>query len=117
LGCPPGMRQKRDWDFLLRLLAAGWDIEYLPRTLMRYRLHKASASAFAFQTHLDIEESLQVIQKHAAVLRWSDILFTHTQYAWALTRRGGASLYRGEFARHRAAVRMLHALDSIACRA
>jgi GT2 family glycosyltransferase len=106
-GLPPGMRQKGDWDFLLRLLAAGWDIEYVPRTLMRYRHHKASASAFAFQTHLDIEESLQVIQKHAAKLTWSDILFTHTQYAWVLTRRAGASLYRGEFARYRAAVRML----------
>ncbi len=63
-GLPPGMRQKGDWDFLLRLLAAGWDIEYLPRTLMRYRLHKASASAFAFQTHLDIEESLPRLFKN-----------------------------------------------------
>jgi len=106
-GFPPGMRQAGDWDFLLRVLNAGWDIEYLPRTLMRYRMHKASASGFAFKTHLDIEESLQVIQKYARFLTWGDIFFTHGRYSQFLIRRFGASILRGDFHRSRKALRML----------
>ncbi len=106
-GFPPGMRQTGDWDFLLRVLNAGWDIEYLPRTLMRYRLHEASASGFAFKTHLDIEESLQIVQKYAPSLTWGDIILTHGRYSQFLIRRFGASVLRGEFHRSRRALHML----------
>jgi len=106
-GFPPGMRQKGDWDFLLRVLNAGWDIEYLPRALMRYRLHEASASGFAFKTHLDIEESLQVVQKYARSLTWCDLIFVHRQYSHFLMRRFGASILRGDAQRSRKALRML----------
>jgi len=106
-GLPAGMRQKGDWDFLLRVLNAGWDVIYLPRSLMRYRMHRNSASGFAFTRHLDIEESLQIIQKHAASLRASDILYTHGQYSVALLRRCGTSLYRREFRRSGKAALML----------
>jgi len=106
-GLPAGMRQKGDWDFLLRLLNAGWDVVYLPRTLMRYRIHRDSASGYAFTSHLDIEESLQIIQKHAASLRASDIMYVHGQCAIALLRRCAASLYRREFGRSGRAALML----------
>jgi GT2 family glycosyltransferase len=98
-GLPPGMRQKGDWDFLLRVHNAGWDIVYLPRTLMRYRMHLASASSYAFNRHLDLEETLQIVQKYAPVLRASDIFRVHADCFFGLVRRCGASLYRREFPR------------------
>ena len=111
------MRQKGDWDFLLRVLNAGWDIEYLPRTLMRYRIHDDSASGFAFRNHLDIEESLQVVQKYARLLTLRDIAFVHTQYAGYLARRAAGSLLRGQVSRSRTALCMLirTAASGISC--
>ncbi len=106
-GLPPGMRQKGDWDLLLRILAANWDIQYIPRTLMLYRAHEQSASSFAFARHLDIEESLQVIQKHAPVLTAADILSVHFSYLRYLLRRVAASLYRLQFTRLSTALLML----------
>lgn len=106
-GLPPGMRQKGDWDFLLRVLHAGWDIEYLPRTLMRYRIHGAGASGFAFQFHFDVEETLQVIQKYSRVLTWGDIICVHRSNAQYLVRRTARSLLHRDFVRARKAVRML----------
>jgi GT2 family glycosyltransferase len=116
-GLPPGMRQKGDWDFLLRILSAGWDIMYLPRTLMRYRQHAQSASGFAFTIHLDIEESLQVVLKYAASLRAGDILYIHVRYAFRLARRFGASLYRREFKRagKAALMSMRNASNCVSC--
>ncbi len=106
-GFPPGMRQKGDWDFLIRVLKNGWDIEYLPRSLMRYRIHDASASSFAFRVHLDIEESLQIIQKCAPLLTVRDIAGTHLAYSLHLLSRCGASLLRADFLRLWCALRML----------
>jgi GT2 family glycosyltransferase len=106
-GLPPGVRQTGDWDFLLRLLYKGWDIIYLPRTLMRYRLHQHSASAHAHSIHLDIEESLQILQRYAALLTVGDIIQMHAKFSIYLVRRCGASLYRREFSRSRRAVVML----------
>jgi hypothetical protein len=116
-GFPSSMRQKGDWDFLLRVLNAGWDIEYLPRTLMRYRIHDDSASGFAFRNHLDIEESLQVVQKYARLLTLRDIAFVHTQYAGYLARRAAGSLLRGQVSRSRTALCMLirTAASGISC--
>lgn len=105
-GLPPGMRQKGDWDLLLRLLNAGWDIEYIPRTLMLYRLHDNSASGYAFRIHLDIEESLQVVQKYSRLLSWSDILKYHWRTAITLARRVASSAVKGDWARCRKALRM-----------
>lgn len=105
-GLPPGMRQKGDWDFLLRLLHAGWDIEYIPRTLMLYRLHDNSASGFAFRIHLDIEESLQVVQKYSKLLSWVDIIRYHGSSGLTLARRIAGSAKRGDWLRARKALRM-----------
>ncbi len=106
-GMPPGMRQKGDWDFLLRVLEAGWSIEYLPRTLMRYRLHDATASGSAFRIHLDVEESLQVIQKYARVISWGDIVHVHGRNIQSLLRRTVRSLLNRDFVRAKKAVNML----------
>jgi GT2 family glycosyltransferase len=105
-GFPPGMRQKGDWDFLLRVLNAGWNIEYLPQTLMVYRLHDDTASGRAFRVHLDVEESLQVIEKYAAVLTIPDISYVHWINIKHLVRRLGRSLSRGDFERAVAALKM-----------
>jgi len=86
-GFPPGMRQKGDWDYLLRFLKTGFDVLYVQKPLMRYRQHAASASSFAFQKNLDIEESLQIILKYADLLSCGDILKYHANTALVLARR------------------------------
>ena len=86
-GFVPGMRQKGDWDFLLRLLDAGWDIEYLKKTIMFYRLHENSASGFALKNNLDIEESLQVFQKYANKIGFIVIFSFHFNIIFTLFRR------------------------------
>jgi len=86
-GFPPGMRQKGDWDYLIRFLSSGFDILHLQKPLMRYRQHAESASSFAFQRNLDIEESLQIVLKHAKDLSVYDILKYHGTTAFVLARR------------------------------
>src|SRR5262249_37522033 len=61
-GLPKGLRLKGDWDFMLRLLSAGWSIEYIPRTLMLYRESPGGSSSLTFRLHKDIKETLQVIR-------------------------------------------------------
>ena len=66
-GLPLGLRLKGDWDFLLRLLGAGWDVEYIPTALMRYRMNPTGSSSISFRQHRDIYETLTVVRRHHMV--------------------------------------------------
>lgn len=93
-GFPPGMRQKGDWDYLLRFLSSGSDIIYLQKPLMRYRMHEASASSFALGANLDIEESLQIVLKFAGIMRAHEILLYHYRTAVTLLRRNLSAIIK-----------------------
>jgi glycosyltransferase involved in cell wall biosynthesis len=115
-GLPPGLRLKGDWDFMLRLLAAGWSIEYIPRALMLYRENPAGSSSMTFRLHEDIKETLQVIRWHRGSLRTRDVFSLHRLQLWFLVRRSVASVFR--FDPHRlvhvlpASLGVLHSLAS-----
>ena len=87
--------QCADWDWILRCLTSGWDIEYIPRALIRYRQHAASVSSRSFSTNRDLVENLILTRRYGAVLGRSDI--------WTIHRRLGA------FAGRRAVRAMLQA--------
>jgi glycosyltransferase involved in cell wall biosynthesis len=94
-----GLRQKGDWDFLLRLLSAGWSIQYIPRTLMVYRENATSVSSANFLKHRDVTEAAAIVQRYCAGCPWRTLLSIHKQYLVFLMRRSGSSLARGMFRR------------------
>ena len=86
-GLPLGLRLKGDWDFLLRLLSAGWDVEYIPTALMRYRMNPSGSSSISFRRHRDIYETLTVARRHHMVASPWQISIYHLGILWILVRR------------------------------
>ena len=91
-GLPLGLRLKGDWDFLLRLLGAGWDIEYIPTALMHYRMNPTGSSSISFRQHRDIYETLTVVQRHQLVANPWQITTVHAANIWMLMRRLGKAV-------------------------
>jgi len=98
-GLPLGLRLKGDWDFLLRLLGAGWDIEYVPVALMKYRTNPAGSSSLSFRRHNDVIESLTVLQRHDSVLKMGDLVRCHLFHLRCLGRRFVGAMLRGRWER------------------
>lgn len=98
-GLPKGMRQKGDWDFLLRLLSSGWNVEYIPRTLMVYHHNPVGSSSQTARQHLDIRENIQVIGWHHKALSSGDLVRLHLKQLWFLMRRAVRSLTQLNFNR------------------
>jgi GT2 family glycosyltransferase len=88
------MAQHGDWEWLLRCLARGWSVEYIPRTLIRYRQHETSVSALSFRKDRDIRESLVIIERHAAVLSRRDALALHSRRMRSCARRLARSVFQ-----------------------
>jgi glycosyltransferase involved in cell wall biosynthesis len=57
----PEMDHTADWVWLLRCLAMGFSVAYIPRTTMRYRQHASSVSSRSFRTGRDIRERLETL--------------------------------------------------------
>ena len=83
-----------DWEWLLRSLAHGWSVEYIPRTLIRYRQHEASVSALSFRMDHDIRDSLEIIGRHAAVLSRWDTLALHGRRMRSCARRLARAVFQ-----------------------
>ncbi|HEX4098810.1 MAG TPA: glycosyltransferase, partial [Caulobacteraceae bacterium] len=99
-GLPLGLRLKGDWDFLLRLLRAGWDVEYIPTAYMLYRDNPAGSSSISFRAHRDIYETLTVVRRHqAAVASAAQISGYHLRQFSTLARRFGGGIVRGQWER------------------
>src|SRR5262249_26919422 len=103
-GLPLGLRLKGDWDFLLRLLAAQWDVEYIPRALMTYRMNPTGSSSFTFRKHRDIYETLTVVRRHHMAMKAWQVAAIHWQHLKAVARRAVGGLIRGNWERALAAV-------------
>lgn len=99
--------QLGDWEWLLRCLRVGWGVNYLPQTLIVYRLHTASVSSTSFREHRDVSESFDVIKAYAVYLTARDVYQLHAARAWLLVRRTCGSLLRGNADRARKALRLL----------
>jgi GT2 family glycosyltransferase len=53
-----------DFEWLLRCLKLGYDIEYIPRTTMLYRNHSASVSSNSFSKGRDLIELLELSESY-----------------------------------------------------
>jgi glycosyltransferase involved in cell wall biosynthesis len=98
-GLPRGLRLKGDWDFLLRLLSRGWNVEYVPVTLMKYRENAQGSSSLSFKLHSDVTETLHVVWWHRWVLTLPDIVRVHGRQLSNMVRRFGSSLVQGHWKR------------------
>jgi GT2 family glycosyltransferase len=106
----PNLSYSADYDWLLRLLRLEWSVDYVPRTLIRYRQHAASVSSRTFQRHLDILESLEILRKHGALLSpedWTRLHQRRLNWCW---RRAAGSLLRFHWPR---AWRAIHVARSV----
>jgi glycosyltransferase involved in cell wall biosynthesis len=61
-GFRPHMPQLGDFEWLLRCLKLGYDVEYIPRTTMLYRMHSASVSSNSFKRGQDLVERLELFE-------------------------------------------------------
>jgi GT2 family glycosyltransferase len=63
-GFRPDLPQLGDFEWLLRCLKLGYDIEYIPRTTMRYRIHAPSVSSNSFIRGQDLIERLEIFSAY-----------------------------------------------------
>jgi GT2 family glycosyltransferase len=104
-GLPRGMVQKGDYDLLLRILAKGWNIEYLPKPLMLYRTHEGSVSSKNFIKHIDLVETININQNYHHVLSTKDKFGIYIgQILYTLVRRFGKSVLTLHTERAKAAI-------------
>jgi GT2 family glycosyltransferase len=108
-GLPKVMQLKGDWDFMLRVLADGWTIEHVPKSLMLYRDNPAGSSSVSFRHHTDIWETMEVIGRFHYALDARRLADIHVRHVWYLMRRviGSMLHFRG--------VRLLWAFPAIGC--
>jgi glycosyltransferase involved in cell wall biosynthesis len=60
-GFSSDMPQTGDWEWLLRCLAKGFSVLYLPRSTMLYRQHIRSVSSNSFRRAQDLRETLRIL--------------------------------------------------------
>jgi GT2 family glycosyltransferase len=88
-----------DWDWLLRCLNQGWSVAYIPRSLIRYRIHAASVAAYSFEYDLDIRESLQLMRRYSRLLTRRQRVAFHVRRLEFVSRRAARALYQRRFRR------------------
>ncbi len=86
-GLPKVMQLKGDWDFMLRVMADGWTIEYVPKSLMLYRENPVGSSSISFRRHMDIWETMAVISRFHWALDARQLAGIHARHMWYLMRR------------------------------
>jgi GT2 family glycosyltransferase len=86
-GFDPSLPQVGDWEWLLRCLSHGWRIEYVPRTLIKYRQHGASVSTASSYLDRDIRESLGMFRRYAGILTPTELLGLHSRRVTYCIRR------------------------------
>ncbi len=98
--------QLGDWEWVLRCLRLGYDLVYIPRTLIRYRQHSTSVSSLSFRVHRDVTEALGIIQEYAGALSRADLAKIHARRLTYLARRLFRSLVARDGKRALLAVRV-----------
>ena len=94
-----GLKQKGDWDWLLRCLQKGWSVEYIPRTLFLYRQRQDNLSSQNLRRNIDIKESLEIVQKYTKILSKRELFFLHLRQTKYTMRRIGGGLIKFDIIR------------------
>lgn len=89
--------QCSDQDWMMRGLARGWTIDYIPRTLLVYRQHHASLSSKSFLVHQDLVEQLMLVGRYGRVLSRRESLRFHARLLQFAARRAARALVGGRW--------------------
>ena len=81
-----------DYEWLLRLLRKGWDVEFVEKNLIFRRYHPGSVGGQSFLRHVDIRDYIRIYSRHASVLASGEILRLHAEACVALARRMARSV-------------------------
>jgi glycosyltransferase involved in cell wall biosynthesis len=94
----PDMPQAGDWEWLLRCLANGFSVLYLPRSTMRYRQNTSSVSSLSFRQARDIRERLEIFAAYRdqGYLSPGDCGRKVRNLLWQLSRRTLGRAARGD---------------------
>ncbi len=95
-GFRPDLPQMGDWEWLVRCLKCGWDVEYIPRSTIVYRQHQGSVSSASFRVDRDITESLGIAAVYRDSLSWRDWSVFHARREAFCVRRIVRALLRGD---------------------
>lgn len=98
-GFHPEMPQAGDWEWSLRCMKQGWGIEYIPRSLVLYRLHHTSVSSHSMNIDRDIRERLLVINEYADYLTEGEAGALYREQAGNALRRMARAVTRLRFRR------------------
>jgi GT2 family glycosyltransferase len=96
-GFRPHLDYMADFDWLLRCLKLGYDIEYIPRTTMLYRMHSASVSSNSFRRGRDLAEQLELfgIYFHESYLTARELRAVRRRVVYAALKRIAKRLSEG----------------------
>ena len=97
-GFRPHMPQLGDFEWLLRCLKLGYDIEYIPRTTMLYRMHSASVSSNSFRRGQDLIERLEILKSYcdAGYFSERELRAVRAQTVYTGLKRVGKQLFAGQ---------------------
>jgi glycosyltransferase involved in cell wall biosynthesis len=97
-GFKPDLPYSADWEWLLRCLAKGFGILYLPRSTMRYRVHARSVTSVAFRQATDIQEKFAIFHDYLNQKYLSPVDYRKKirYMLWWLSRRALARGVRGD---------------------
>jgi GT2 family glycosyltransferase len=88
-GFQSNMPYSGDLEWLLRCLASGFSVLYIPRSTMLYRQHSRSVSSNSFRRGLDIEEKLRLFRMYQdrGYLSRTEYRRKLSSVIWLLSRR------------------------------
>lgn len=88
-----------DWEWLVRCLASGWSIGYVPRTTIRYRQHGSSMSSSAAQSGQDIKDALALMLEYhgKGYITDAELAARKRRYVGWLVRRAAKRTLKGDF--------------------
>jgi glycosyltransferase involved in cell wall biosynthesis len=97
-GFRPHMSQLGDFEWLLRCLKLGYDIEYIPRTTMLYRMHSTSVSSKSFKHGQDLIEQLELfrIYFHERYLTKQELRAVRNRVVYTALKRIGKQIAAGK---------------------
>jgi glycosyltransferase involved in cell wall biosynthesis len=113
-GFKTDMPQLGDWEWLLRCLAKGFSVSYLPRSTLFYRRHAGSVSSESFRIARDIRERLKVFSEYHDLGYLSDVEYRQEMrhLTYQLTRRTLVRGLRGDIVGAAHHARLLGALSA-----
>jgi GT2 family glycosyltransferase len=76
-----------DYEWLLRCLHKGWDVEFVEKNLIFRRHHATSVAGQSFLRHLDIRDYIRIYNRYASVLAPREIVRLHAKACVALVKR------------------------------